>query len=918
MSQNYNSSGRDQINIGTITGSNVFQPHDLSRSRNEYLLLKVVKEEITSRLDQSLHQAVFINLGKQLQPEQVEPFWNAEVKIGSKPAEPLSSETTIIDTFERSDIAGKLLILGEPGSGKTTTMLDLAQALILKAEADDKYPIPVLLNLSSWKDPRQTLVDWLVKELKSKYGISKDIGKKWVNEKQLLPLLDGLDEVKPELQESCVQAINQWLGSERRPIYSLVCCRQEEYSSYKTQLELNGSILLQPLTDTQIQHYLEITNRIEIWQIFQQDSVLGELLRIPLLLIITVLSYEELSLVQWQQQSSSDRRLALLLDAYIQRMLDRKFNSKIYKKSQIPKAIQTRRWLTFLAKQLERDSQTEFLIENIQPNWLLSSQEIWKYKLSAGFTSGLILTLVIFLSTIFFYTPKLFFLLNLQNDLFHALQQLSKELFEAFINLLITGFIFGSAIAVINLLKNLSQPQNWIEKFKDRIINILVFGFSGILYTGLFAFEYNNHQAPAYFQNTNKILYFGIINAITFALIGLFLNNLSAEIKTVEVIQWSIDKVKITFINGFKIDWKYVKNVFLIGIIFGFTCRFLVASIGFLSHINQYTWIFKDVNNSFYLYFLVFVFVFLLVCTFVCFGYIYAATIILRLFFTTKKIFLIFKNKYKKRFLIYLFIKARRHLLREAKLIWNFKIYILIGSLLLNFIMYFPEPPTSKPFLPPAFIYLLYTYMKITDTEFILHLSQFSIYNIYILTFLKFIFVNPIIFLMFCIDGGLIAACLILVIFFGSRLFLNIVFSLRKGFNSRIPDKTFPNQGIWRSFINSGFFGIISGIVCGLISLLILLLLSSNMRSQFNNIKFEQIVPFFITIGCLIGGRNFGGATCIQHFTLRSLLYYKNYMPWNYASFLDHATERLFLQRVGGRYRFIHRLLQEHFAAIKI
>ncbi len=48
--------------------------------------------------------------------------------------------------------------------------------------------------------------------------------------------------------------------------------------------------------------------------------------------------------------------------------------------------------------------------------------------------------------------------------------------------------------------------------------------------------------------------------------------------------------------------------------------------------------------------------------------------------------------------------------------------------------------------------------------------------------------------------------------------------------------------------------------------------------------------------------------------SLRIVLYLNGYAPWNYARFLDYATDRLFLQRVGGGYRFIHRLLQEHFA----
>ncbi|NES08375.1 MAG: hypothetical protein F6K22_39895 [Okeania sp. SIO2F4] len=36
--------------------------------------------------------------------------------------------------------------------------------------------------------------------------------------------------------------------------------------------------------------------------------------------------------------------------------------------------------------------------------------------------------------------------------------------------------------------------------------------------------------------------------------------------------------------------------------------------------------------------------------------------------------------------------------------------------------------------------------------------------------------------------------------------------------------------------------------------------------------------------------------------------------PWNYARFLNYATEKMLLQRVGGGYRFIHRLLQERLA----
>ncbi len=60
------------------------------------------------------------------------------------------------------------------------------------------------------------------------------------------------------------------------------------------------------------------------------------------------------------------------------------------------------------------------------------------------------------------------------------------------------------------------------------------------------------------------------------------------------------------------------------------------------------------------------------------------------------------------------------------------------------------------------------------------------------------------------------------------------------------------------------------------------------------------------------------GKTCIQHFTLRLILYRDGYIPWNYARFLDYASNRIFLQKVGGGYIFIHRLLLEHFAQMEL
>jgi predicted NACHT family NTPase len=70
-----------------------------------------------------------------------------------------------------------LLILGEPGAGKTTTLLTLTKHLITRTQEDLSRPIPVIFNLSSWASKRQNIADWLVQELNRQYKVSKSLAK---------------------------------------------------------------------------------------------------------------------------------------------------------------------------------------------------------------------------------------------------------------------------------------------------------------------------------------------------------------------------------------------------------------------------------------------------------------------------------------------------------------------------------------------------------------------------------------------------------------------------------------------------------------------------------------------------------------------------------------------------------------------
>jgi eukaryotic-like serine/threonine-protein kinase len=122
---------------------------------------------------------------------------------------PVAVNMSISERF--NELGGGLLILGAPGSGKTTALLELARDLIDRAEADQAYPIPVVLNLSSWALRRPALYEWLIEELHSRYRVPRSIGRQWLVKNELLPLLDGLDEVARPHRVGCVMSINSFL-----------------------------------------------------------------------------------------------------------------------------------------------------------------------------------------------------------------------------------------------------------------------------------------------------------------------------------------------------------------------------------------------------------------------------------------------------------------------------------------------------------------------------------------------------------------------------------------------------------------------------------------------------------------------------------------------------------------------------------
>jgi hypothetical protein len=124
-----------------------------------------------------------------------------------------------------------------------------------------------------------------------------------------------------------------------------------------------------------------------------------------------------------------------------------------------------------------------------------------------------------------------------------------------------------------------------------------------------------------------------------------------------------------------------------------------------------------------------------------------------------------------------------------------------------------------------------------------------------------------------------------------------------------------PNQGIRRSAQNAISVALAIWLSVGLPLGFIASLSWRLAIGPANSLNAGVVV--FMGIGLSLGlltSLFFGSLACIQHAVLRLILAWRGLLPLSLISFLDSAAKRGFLQKAGGGFIFIHRLLMDHFA----
>ena len=97
----------------------------------DLLLLRVKQFWIEGFLKTSLYNQVLIDLELINRPEAVTPLLGKILEVQDNVPETVSPSKSITEVFDET--GRSMLILGEPGSGKTITLLNLAKELIIRA-----------------------------------------------------------------------------------------------------------------------------------------------------------------------------------------------------------------------------------------------------------------------------------------------------------------------------------------------------------------------------------------------------------------------------------------------------------------------------------------------------------------------------------------------------------------------------------------------------------------------------------------------------------------------------------------------------------------------------------------------------------------------------------------------------------------
>jgi hypothetical protein len=273
---------------------------------------------------------------------------------------------------------GRLVVLGEPGAGKTMLMVRLV--LDMLARRASGAPVPFLASVASWDPEKHELWSWLTTRLLIDHpALANKSAERRTESSQaaallasglILPVLDGLDEIPDRVRGAAISRINDALRPGEQVV---VTCRTEQYrdavrppGGAEVTLRAAAAVQLRPLDADIVRGYLRDdaagpaarTRWDPVLAVLGTEAPAGQALGTPLMVGLARAIYNPRpgELAGTLRDPAELCSPALARRAAVESLLFDAFIPAAYRRGSSDRwnAQDAERWLMFLARHLEQ------------------------------------------------------------------------------------------------------------------------------------------------------------------------------------------------------------------------------------------------------------------------------------------------------------------------------------------------------------------------------------------------------------------------------------------------------------------------------------------------------------------------------------------------------------------------------------
>ncbi len=198
----------------------------------------------------------------------------------------------------------QMMLLGQPGMGKTTSLLFMAMtdAETLSKNPKSKIPLPVYVSLAAFSDKDETIVQRIAKRIERKV----DFTQKYLEEGKITIFLDGFNEILPNLRENMQRKIQQFINDFPN-VKIIIASRPLAYENIEFKKPTNNPLdnnkpiaafLLIEMKENLVKNFIENNynatqqEKIELFNLVKRHTKLFQMLQTPLYLAEFIKIYE--------------------------------------------------------------------------------------------------------------------------------------------------------------------------------------------------------------------------------------------------------------------------------------------------------------------------------------------------------------------------------------------------------------------------------------------------------------------------------------------------------------------------------------------------------------------------------------------------------------------------------------------------